>query len=162
MTIGSIAAGYPAFRPGSASVDKAPSSPVEGSGAAANVAFYPSPIYQVDLLAKITVTEFRDPSTGTITNQYPSAKVVEQYRRQRDAGIAQTGDTAKSGSGASTGTGTKTGTGGTAGTGVSTSSAVGTTPATAPSTSNVVSGVQPVPVHTVSASSGSGRVSLHA
>jgi len=160
MTVGSIAAGYPSFRPNQASQDKPMASSTENNGSASPAAFYPSPIYQVDPLAKVTVMEFRDPNTGTVTNQYPSAKVVEQYRRQRQAGISQADGAGKT-SGA---TGSKAGTGETAGIGVPTASAMGTKSASvaATPTSAGVPGPQPVPPAISLGSAGSSRVSFHA
>jgi hypothetical protein len=161
MAIGSIAAGYPSLRPNTATVDKPAASTAESGDGTTTAAFYPSPIFQVDPLAKVTVTEFRDPNTGAVTSQYPSAKVVEQYRRQREAGIAPTGETAK-GTG---GTGSQSGKGEAAGTGVPATSAAGKAPA---STSTVATVALPAAVATPSVApvastpSASGRVSIHA
>lgn len=42
-----------------------------------------SPVYRFDPVARLSILAFRDTSTGTVTQQFPSVKVVEQYRRTR-------------------------------------------------------------------------------
>ncbi|MEI6557035.1 MAG: hypothetical protein WCO00_01410 [Rhodospirillaceae bacterium] len=42
-----------------------------------------SPVYRFDPVAKLSILSFRDSSTGDVTQQIPSEKVVAQYRRNR-------------------------------------------------------------------------------
>ena len=47
----------------------------------ATPAVYATPVYKFDNQADIPVELIRDPSTGAVLNQFPSAQIVEKYRR---------------------------------------------------------------------------------
>ena len=55
----------------------------DDSKSAMPVAPFLSPVYRFDPLARLSVLVFRDAATGDVTQQFPSKKVVEQYRRTR-------------------------------------------------------------------------------
>ena len=59
-------------------------------------AVYATPIYKFDSQADIPVEFIRDPSTGTVLNQFPSAQVVEKYRRHELPQAANTEGTQSS------------------------------------------------------------------
>jgi len=52
-----------------------------GAKSGASQVPYVSPVYKFDPVAQLNVLTFRDERTGTVTQQYPAEKVVEQYRR---------------------------------------------------------------------------------
>lgn len=46
-----------------------------------NLAVYLSPFIRLDLETRLAIVEFRDSQTGAVKQQYPSPRVVEQYRQ---------------------------------------------------------------------------------
>src|SRR3546814_7497939 len=46
-----------------------------------SVAVYLSPFIRLDLETRLAIVEFRDSQTGAVKQQYPSPRVVEQYRQ---------------------------------------------------------------------------------
>ena len=46
-----------------------------------SVAVYLSPFIRFDLQSRLAIVEFRDSQTGTVERQYPSPRVVEEYRQ---------------------------------------------------------------------------------
>jgi hypothetical protein len=51
------------------------------SSTSPNVAVYLSPFIRLDLETRLAIVEFRDSKTGTVKQQYPSPRVVEEYRQ---------------------------------------------------------------------------------
>lgn len=58
-------------------------SPLDETKGSSSAAPYLSPVYHFDPVAKLAILSYRDPSSGDVTAQIPSEKVVEQYRRTR-------------------------------------------------------------------------------
>lgn len=75
-------------------VTNVPASPVTESTPATAEPFI-SPAINYDYQSGITVLMYRNSETGKVTAQYPSQKVVEEYRRHgastQDAGTVQSG-----------------------------------------------------------------------
>lgn len=46
-----------------------------------NLAVYLSPFIRLDLETRLAIVEFRDSQTGAVKQQYPSPRIVEQYRQ---------------------------------------------------------------------------------
>lgn len=46
-----------------------------------NVAVYLSPFIRLDIETRLAIVEFRDSHTGAVKQQYPSPRVVEEYRQ---------------------------------------------------------------------------------
>lgn len=46
-----------------------------------NVAVYLSPFIRLDIQTRLAIVEFRDSQTGAVKQQYPSPRVVEEYRQ---------------------------------------------------------------------------------
>jgi len=57
--------------------------PLDGSKGGGQSVPFLSPVYRFDPLAQLAILAFRDTTSGDVTTQIPSEKVVEQYRRNR-------------------------------------------------------------------------------
>jgi hypothetical protein len=96
-------------------------SPLDGNKSTSTAAPYLSPVYRFDPVSRLAILSYRDPTSGTVTQQFPSEKVVEQYRRTRGespdavAAAAKQAQSANSGTGTGTGNQNNTGTGTSAG-----------------------------------------------
>jgi len=69
---------------------------LDGAKGASAIPAYLSPVYHFDPVAKLAILSYRDTTTGDVTTQIPSEKVVQQYRRTRGEapGAAKAAETA--------------------------------------------------------------------
>ncbi len=149
MMIGSPVVGSASIRSVPSALDK-PTLPTAGTASASpSASFYPSPVYHLDPLAKTTVVEFRDRSTGAVTDQIPSAKVVAQYQKQGGAAEVSSGQkpTASAASGV-TGSNGVNRTGGATATPIPTSAVSVAAPVATPPSPAVAAPSARVSVHT--------------
>ena len=72
-------AAYP--RPPTVAASAADTVPLDESKGAGQTVPYLSPVYRFDPVAQLSILSFRDTTSGAVTTQIPSEKVVEQYRR---------------------------------------------------------------------------------